>query len=81
MTLVARGYPAKRSYGSDLLISDFNALLDSGVYWKGYSETQTLPVITEDLLQETIHATGLKVRSKGIVAYIMARYRHIRYSS
>ena len=80
MALIARGYPAKRSYGSDLLISDFNALLASGAYWKGYSENQTLSVITEDLLQETIHATGLKVRSKEIVEYLMARCSRIRYT-
>lgn len=81
MALIARGYPARRSYGSDLLISDFNALLASGAYWKGYSETHALPAITEDTLQETIYATGLKVRTKEIVEYIMARYRYIRYSS
>ena len=81
MALIARGYPAKRSYGSDLLISDFNALLASGAYWKSYSETHTLPMIKEELLEQTIRSVGLKVRSKEIVVYIMARYRHIRYSS
>ncbi len=81
MALIARGYPGKRSYGSDLLISDFNALLASGAYWKGYSENHTLPTITEELLKEIIQTTSLKVRTSEIVEYIMARYRHIRYSS
>ena len=39
MALIARGYPAKRAYSSDILISDFNVLLASGVYWNGYSKT------------------------------------------
>lgn len=79
MALIARGYPAKRSYGSDLLISDFNALLASGAYWKGYSETHTLPIVTEDLLRETICATGLKVRTKEIVEFMMKRYQCIYF--
>ncbi len=81
MALIARGYPAKRGYGSDMLISDFNALLASGAYWEGYSESHALPIITEELLQETIRATGFKVRTSELVEYIMARYQHIRYSS
>lgn len=78
MALISRGYPTRRSYGSDLLISDFNALLASGAYWKGYSDHRTLPVITEELLGETICATGLKVRTKDIVGYILMRYQHMR---
>lgn len=78
MALISRGYPTRRSCGGDLLISDFNALLASGAYWKGYSDHRTLPVITEELLGETIRATGLKVRTKDIVGYILMRYQHMR---
>lgn len=77
MALIARGYPTKRSCGNDLLISDFNALLASGAYWKSCSDHRTLPVITEELLEETIRMTGLKVRSKDIVEYLMVRYQRI----
>ncbi len=80
MALISRGYPAKRSYGSDMLISDFNALLASGAYWKGYSERRTLPVLTKELLEETIRATGLKVRTQAIVDYIFSRYQKIGYT-
>lgn len=79
MALISRGYPAKRSYGSDLLISDFNALLASGVYWKGCSDHRILPIINEELLEKTIRATGLKVRAKDIVEYLMARYCCLSY--
>lgn len=79
MALIARGYPAKCSHGSDLLISDFNALLASGAYWKGYGDHRTLPVINEELLEKTIRTTGLKVRAKDIVEYLMARYFCISY--
>lgn len=79
MALISRGYPSKRSYGSDMLISDFNALLASGVYWKGYSENRSLPVVTGDLLEETIHATGMKVRTNEIVEFILARYQAIHF--
>lgn len=81
MALIARGYPVKRTYGSDMLISDFNALLSSGAYWKGFSRNHTLPPITEELLDEIIHATGCRVRAQEIVEYIMKRYRHICYPS
>lgn len=79
MALISRGYPAKRNYGSDILISDFNVLLDSGAYWKGYSENHSLPTVSQELLDETIHATGLKVRTQVIVEYILTRYRSIGY--
>lgn len=78
MALISRSYPARRSYGSDLLISDFNALLASGVYWKGCSDRRALPAINEELLGETIRVTGLKVRTKDIVGYILMRYQHMR---
>lgn len=79
MALIARGYPTKRSYGSDMLISDFNALLADGVYWKGYSETHTVPVVSDEMLQELILATGLKVRTHDLIAYLMARYQKIHF--
>ena len=79
MALIARGYPSKRSYGSDMLISDFDALLASGVYWKGYSKNSRLPVITEALLRDTIQQTGLKVRTNDIVHYILSRYQKMHY--
>lgn len=79
MALIARGYPAKRSYGSDILISDFNALLADGAHWKGYSEVQTLPAVSEEMLRETITATGLKVRTNDLIAYLMARYQKIHF--
>lgn len=77
MALIARGYPTRRSYGSDMLISDFNALLASGAYWKGYSEKHTLPNVTEKMLTEVIRDTGCRVRAKEIVEYLMARYQCI----
>lgn len=80
MALISRGYPAKRSYGSDLLISDFNALLASDVYWKGYSEVHTLPIITEELLEEIVYATGYRVRIRELIEYLLARYQRIRYT-
>lgn len=79
MALIARGYPAKRSYGGDMLISDLNALLASGVYWKGYSESRTLPVITEALLRDTIQQTGFKVRTGEIAEYLLSRYQKIHF--
>ena len=79
MALIARGYLGRRGYGSDPLISDFNALLASGVYWKGYSDCHTLPAITEELLEQAIRATGCKVRTKEIVECLLARYRCISY--
>ena len=81
MALIARGYPVKRTCGSDMLISDFNALLSSGAYWKGFSRNHTLPPITEELLDEMIRSTGCKIRTRDIVEYIMVRYRHICYPS
>ena len=79
MALISRGYPAKRSYGSDMLISDFNTLLASGAYWKGYSETRTLPAVSEKLLREVMLATGLKVRTNDLIAYLMTRYQKIHF--
>lgn len=79
MALISRGYPARRSYCSDMLISDFNALLSSGAYWKDYSENHMLPIVSNELLEKTIRAAGSRVRTQEVVEYIMTRYYHIRY--
>lgn len=79
MALISRGYPAKCSYGSDILISDFNALLASGAYWKGYNDEKRLPVVTAERLEDTIRETGLRVRTQEIVAFILERFRHISF--
>lgn len=74
MALISRGYPTVSRNGSDLLISDFKALLAEGVYWKEYSQTHRLPFVDASLLEKTIDDTKMRVKKAEIVAFLMNRY-------
>lgn len=76
MALISRGYPAVRAK-PDLLIEDFNALLQEGIYWEGYSERRALPPLSEEMIVDIIHRTKMKVRSKDIAKFIMSRFHMI----
>lgn len=78
MALISRGYPARRK-GSDLLIRDFNELLEEGIYWSGYSEKKTLPAVTPELVKETIVETGMRVRTQEITEFICNRFSEIHW--
>lgn len=80
MALIARGYPHASRRRPDLLIKDFNELLDSGAQWGGYSRQKKLPVIQETMIQRIVRDTGLKVKGKFIVDFIMSSYKAIGWS-
>ena len=77
MALIARGYPHASRRRPDFLIKDFNELLDSGAQWDGYSRQKKLPVIQETMVQRIVRDTGLKVKGKFIVDFIMSSYKAI----
>ena len=52
MALISDNYPSSCIRKNDILIDDFNALLDSGAVWNGYSDTYTLPIITDSLIRK-----------------------------
>ena len=80
MALIAKGYPHASRRRPDLLIKDFNELLDSGAQWDGYSRQKKLPVIQETMIQRIVRDTGLKVKGKFIVDFIMSSYKAIGWS-
>lgn len=65
---------------NDILIDDFNALLDSGAVWNGYSDTYTLPIITDSLIRKIIRDIGIKVKENFIADFIMTSYNLIGWN-
>lgn len=78
MALISRGYPTIRKT-ADLLIRDFNVLLQEDIYWEGYSTDHTLPPLSEQVLLDIIRETKMKVRSKDIAQFIMNRFHMISW--
>ena len=68
MALIARGYPSKPKSG-DLLISLFNAVMESHLEYRKY-----LPELTEIIVRGVIDKLGVKVRTQTVVDLVMGRY-------
>lgn len=77
LALVSSGYPATSQRSADVLITDFNELLDYGVNWGKYSAEKTLPPLKETVIKRIIREIGLKVRGDFIAKYIMSSYAKI----
>ena len=75
VALISNGYPPSPERQVDDLIKDFNALLDSGVDWRGYSERKELPKIDERMIKDVIQEVGMKVKETFITEFIMSSYR------
>ena len=80
MALISDNYPSSCIRKNDILIDDFNALLDSGAVWNGYSDTYTLPVITDSLIRKIIRDIGIKVKENFIADFIMTSYNLIGWN-
>ena len=68
MALIARGYP-KAPTKNDILIRLFNDFINSHPEYKN-----SLPTVTETLLQSILKTVNMKVRGKEITALILQRY-------
>lgn len=80
MALISDNYPSSCIRKNDILIDDFNALLDSGAVWNGYSDTYTLPIITDSLIRKIIRDIGIKVKENFIADFIMTSYNLIGWN-
>ena len=69
MALISRGYPKNINSKNDLLIRLFNDLLNYDVSLKKY-----VPLISNDIIKDTIKSVGMRVKSKYITEFIMNRY-------
>ena len=69
MALISRGYPKNINSKNDLLIKLFNDLLN-------YDESlkKCVPLISDDIIKDTIKSAGMRVKSKYITEFIMNRY-------
>lgn len=80
MALISNGYPTSNIRKNDILIDDFNALLDSGAIWNSYSDFFKLPVITDSLIRKIIRDIGIKVKENFIVDFITSSYNLIGWN-
>ena len=71
MALISRGYPNKTS-NKDLLIELFNELLENCPRYRSM-----IPVVTEEILDKSISRLNMKVKTRFIVNWIIARYKQI----
>ena len=71
MALISRGYPSKTS-NKDLLIELFNELLENCPRYRSM-----IPVVTEEILDKSISKLNMKVKTRFIVNWIIARYKQI----
>lgn len=69
MALISRGYPKNTGSRNDLLIKLFNDLLSYDDTLKKY-----VPLISADMIKDTIKSVGMKVKSNYITEFIMNRY-------
>ena len=69
MALISRGYPKNITSKNDLLIALFNDLLNYDNSLKKY-----VPLISDDIIKDTIKSVGMRVKSKYIIEFIMNRY-------
>ena len=69
MALISRGYPKNTNSKNDLLIKLFNDLLNYDESLKKY-----IPVISDDIIKDTIKSVGMRVKSTHITKFIMNRY-------
>ena len=69
MALISRGYPKNISSKNDLLIKLFNDLLNYDNSLKKH-----IPLISDDIIKDTIKSVGMRVKSKYITEFIMNRY-------
>ena len=68
MALISRGYPTKPN-SNDLLISLFRDVMDAYPEYKKY-----IPTVTEKIIDTVTQKINMKVKSKEIKEYVLARY-------
>ena len=68
MALISRGYPAKPD-ANDLQIFLFRDVMDAYPEYKEY-----IPTVTEEMIDTVIVKINMKVKTKEIKEYVLARY-------
>ena len=73
MALISRGYPKNINSKNDLLIKLFNDLVNYDDSLKKY-----IPLVSDDIIKDTIKSVGMRVKAKYITEFITNRYALIQ---